>query len=150
MVSLLDVNVLLALAWPNHQHHRLAEDWFLSHARGGWATCCLTELGFVRLSSNPAYSRDAVSPADAIELLAELREAGKHHFWKAMPSALALDGRALMALLGCPPGPHVGEGLRALLDLALDEPERNTAAGLAGPARAWWASRGARMAAGPG
>lgn len=65
-------------------------------------------------------------------------------------AALALDGRALMALLGCPPGPHVGEGLRALLDLALDEPERNTADGLAGPARAWWASRGARMAAGPG
>ena len=65
-------------------------------------------------------------------------------------AALALDGRALMALLGCPPGPHVGEGLRALLDLALDEPEQNTADGLADPARAWWASRGARMAAGPG
>ncbi len=55
--------------------------------------------------------------------------------------ALALDGRALMALLGCPPGPHVGEGLRALLDLALDEPGLNSAAGLAGPARDWWARR---------
>jgi tRNA nucleotidyltransferase (CCA-adding enzyme) len=55
--------------------------------------------------------------------------------------ALALDGRALMALLSCPPGPHVGEGLRALLDLALDDPGLNTAEGLAGPARAWWAGR---------
>jgi tRNA nucleotidyltransferase (CCA-adding enzyme) len=55
--------------------------------------------------------------------------------------ALALDGRALMELLGCPPGPHVGEGLRALLDLALDEPGLNTAEGLAGPARTWWAAR---------
>ena len=55
--------------------------------------------------------------------------------------ALALDGRALMALLDCPPGPHVGEGLRALLDLAIDEPQLNTAAGLSVPARAWWAAR---------
>jgi len=55
--------------------------------------------------------------------------------------ALALDGRALMALLGCPPGPQVGEGLRSLLDLAIDEPQLNTAEGLAGPARAWWAAR---------
>ena len=46
--------------------------------------------------------------------------------------ALALDGRALMSLLGCPPGPHVGEGLRHLLDLALDEPALNTAEALAG------------------
>ncbi len=55
--------------------------------------------------------------------------------------ALALDGRGLMALLGCPPGPHVGEGLRHLLDLALDEPGLNSAEGLAGAARGWWAAR---------
>jgi toxin-antitoxin system PIN domain toxin len=91
MVSLLDVNVLLALAWPNHQHHALAEAWFLRQARSGWATCALTELGFVRLSSNPAYSRNAVSPLDAIELLSQLRELGKHHFWKALPSVLELE-----------------------------------------------------------
>ena len=95
MVSLLDVNVLLALAWPNHQHHRLAETWFLRHAKSGWATCTLTELGFVRLSSNPAYSRNAVSPLDAIDLLAELREIGEHQFWKTMPSALELGGLPL-------------------------------------------------------
>jgi hypothetical protein len=59
-------------------------------------------------------------------------------------SALALDGRGLMALLSCPPGPQVGEGLRHLLDLVLDEPALNTAHGLAGPARAWWAARSAQ------
>jgi toxin-antitoxin system PIN domain toxin len=90
VVSLLDVNVLLALAWPNHQHHRLAEDWFLRHAKAGWATCALTELGFVRLSSNPAYSKNAVSPLNAIGLLAELRSMGKHTFWQAMPSVVNL------------------------------------------------------------
>jgi len=56
-------------------------------------------------------------------------------------ASLALDGRALMALLGCPPGPQVGEGLRHLLDLTLDEPDLNTSAGLARAARAWWAGR---------
>lgn len=90
MVSLLDINVLLALAWPNHQHHAVAEDWFLRHAKSGWATCAVTELGFVRLSANPAYSANSVSPLDAIELLTELREIGKHHFWEAMPSVLDL------------------------------------------------------------
>jgi tRNA nucleotidyltransferase (CCA-adding enzyme) len=55
--------------------------------------------------------------------------------------ALALDGRALMTLLGCGPGPHVGEGLRALLDEVLDDPSLNTPERLAELARGWWASR---------
>ncbi|MBK9517055.1 MAG: tRNA cytidylyltransferase [Anaeromyxobacter sp.] len=56
-------------------------------------------------------------------------------------AALSLDGRALMGLLGCPPGPHVGEGLRALLDEVLDDPSLDTPERLAGLARAWWARR---------
>lgn len=55
--------------------------------------------------------------------------------------ALALDGRALMALLGCGPGPHVGEALRALLDEALDDPAVNDPDRLAALARGWWAAR---------
>lgn len=56
-------------------------------------------------------------------------------------AALSLDGRALMTLLGCPPGPHVGEGLRALLDEVLDDPTLDTPERLAGLAQAWWARR---------
>jgi tRNA nucleotidyltransferase (CCA-adding enzyme) len=55
--------------------------------------------------------------------------------------ALALDGMALMALLGCGPGPHVGAGLRALLDEVLDDPSLNTPERLAGLARGWWSTR---------
>lgn len=55
--------------------------------------------------------------------------------------ALALDGRSLMALLGCGPGPHVGEGLRVLLDEALDDPSLNDPDRLADLARRWWAGR---------
>ncbi|MCC6764048.1 MAG: hypothetical protein IT293_05225 [Deltaproteobacteria bacterium] len=49
--ALLDTNVLLALAWPNHQHHSAAHGWFAARAKKGWATCAFTQLGFIRLSS---------------------------------------------------------------------------------------------------
>ena len=51
---LLDVNTLLALAWPNHQFHRPVVARLDQRPPPRWATCALTQLGFVRLSSNPA------------------------------------------------------------------------------------------------
>jgi toxin-antitoxin system PIN domain toxin len=66
--ALLDVNTLLALAWPNHQFHDPARRWFRDHT-GSWSTCAVTQLGFVRLSSNPAFTDQARSPEDALALL---------------------------------------------------------------------------------
>ena len=40
---------------------------------------------------------------------------------------LALDGRAVMEILGCPPGPEVGRALRALTERVLEDPTLNTA-----------------------
>lgn len=57
-------------------------------------------------------------------------------------SDLALDGRAVMALLGVPPGPLVGEALRHLLDLVLEEPRRNDRPSLERALHDWWAARG--------
>ncbi len=54
---------------------------------------------------------------------------------------LALDGRAVMELLRCGPGPHLGEALRALLDLALEDPSINTPERLGEAARGWWRDR---------
>jgi uncharacterized protein len=85
-VALLDTNVLLALAWPNHQHHAEAHAWFRAKSRSGWATCSFTQLGFVRLSSNPAYASNAVPPSDAATLLREWTRQSKHVFWPS-PSA---------------------------------------------------------------
>ena len=82
-LPLLDTNVLLALAWPNHQHHAAAHAWFAAHAKRGWATCAFTQLGFIRLSSNPAYSRDAVSPQDAAALLQQWTRHKAHKFWSS-------------------------------------------------------------------
>lgn len=81
MSALLDVNVLVALAWPNHIHHRAAASWFLPEHSRGWATCPLTESGFVRVSSNRRVIPDARSPGEAIELLRRLRQQPGHSFW---------------------------------------------------------------------
>ena len=79
-ISLLDTNLLLALAWPNHQFHAQAHQWFASNAKRGWATCAFTQLGFIRLSSNPAYSSEAVSPQDAAALLRQWTKHKAHYF----------------------------------------------------------------------
>lgn len=50
MVGLLDVNVLVALLVPEHQHHAIAINWFSGEAASaGWATCAVTELGVIRV-----------------------------------------------------------------------------------------------------
>lgn len=95
-VALLDVNVLLALAWPNHQHHAAAHRWFSRGSREGWATCPLTELAFVRLSSNPAFTRDAVSPGDALRLLARICRVPGHRSWRELPPVADLAAFALI------------------------------------------------------
>lgn len=75
------MNVLVALSWPNHIHHTRALDWF-SDVRGrGWATCPLTEAGFVRVSSNVRVIPDARSPRQAMELLERIRGVKGHTFW---------------------------------------------------------------------
>ena len=78
---LLDTNVLIALLWPSHAQHELAARWFGRHRSKGWVTCPLTEAGFVRIVSNPAFSRDAVTPREAARLLAANAVANDHTFW---------------------------------------------------------------------
>jgi toxin-antitoxin system PIN domain toxin len=79
--ALLDLNILTALLWPTHEHHDVAHRWFRARGRARWATSSLTQLGFVRLVSNPAFSRDALSPAEALALLAENVTHADHEFW---------------------------------------------------------------------
>jgi uncharacterized protein len=79
--ALLDLNILTALLWPAHEHHDAAHRWFAARDRARWATCALTQLGFVRIVSNPSFSRDALSPAEAVVLLAENARHSGHEFW---------------------------------------------------------------------
>jgi toxin-antitoxin system PIN domain toxin len=77
---LLDVNVLVALAWPNHAQHAAAHEWFAKHRSDGWGTCMVTQLGFVRVSSHPAV-KHSVSTQGALQKLAEIVDQPGHSFW---------------------------------------------------------------------
>jgi toxin-antitoxin system PIN domain toxin len=79
-VALLDVNALVALAWNSHIHHVAIRRWFAANGARGWATCPVTESGFVRVSSNPKALPAAIGTAAAREVLAALRSAGLHRF----------------------------------------------------------------------
>jgi len=75
---LLDVNALVALAWDSHVHHAVVRAWFVRHASDGWATCSVTESGFVRVSSNPKVLDAPIGVADAIGVLTALRRQPGH------------------------------------------------------------------------
>ena len=79
--ALLDINILTAVLWPTHEHHDVAHRWFSGRGGASWATCPLTQLGFVRIVSNPAFSRDALSPTEALALLRENLAHRAHQFW---------------------------------------------------------------------
>ena len=78
---LLDVNVLIAMAWPTHRDHEKVLEWLAHHAREGWATCPLTQASFVRILSNPTFSANALTPTDALTLLQANLAHPAHRFW---------------------------------------------------------------------
>lgn len=85
-ISLLDVNVLIALCDGRHEHHESAAQWFVNHAAQGWASCPLTQNGAIRIMSTPAYP--GARPVS--QVLAQVRAlcATPHHrFW---PDAVSL------------------------------------------------------------
>lgn len=100
MISLPDVNVLIALAWPNHVHHAAAWSWFNANREQGWATCPLTEAGFVRVSCNPSVVRHTVTPLDAIAVLERLTQLGSHSFWSLDRSIVHLPESIVARLQG--------------------------------------------------
>ena len=78
---LLDVNVLLALVWQPHQSYEAAHVWFAKSGRHGWATNPLTQLGVLRLLTNPAVTQGVVSAGASLEAVAELTRHEGHEFW---------------------------------------------------------------------
>lgn len=78
---LLDANLLIALVWPAHESHAAAQRWFARSAQHGWATCPFTQAALVRILSNPAFSRDAVTPQEAVKILSANLEHRHHRFW---------------------------------------------------------------------
>ncbi len=95
MTLLLDVNVLIAFAWPTHAHHARARAWFTGMRGGAWATCPPTELGFVRLSANPAVVDPPLAPMQAAATMTALRAMRGHDFWADDTTAAGIDWTAV-------------------------------------------------------
>lgn len=88
MRALLDVNVLIAMLDASHVHHGLARAWFSENIRHGWASCPLSQIGCIRIMSQPSYP----NPRAAAEIAERLRlaAADRHHaFWVADTNLLA-------------------------------------------------------------
>lgn len=87
MRALLDINVLLALLDAGHVDHQRAQEWISKEIRHGWASCALTQNGFVRIISQPKYP-SPISPSLAIELLRRATGTEHHEFWSSSISLL--------------------------------------------------------------
>ena len=69
MSHLLDVNFLLACAWQSHASHAKARAWL--EEQTGFATCPISQLGFLRVSLSPGYR---ASFADALAALEDITD----------------------------------------------------------------------------
>jgi toxin-antitoxin system PIN domain toxin len=78
--ALLDVNVLIALFDSEHVHHANASTWWTKHRNNGWASCPLTQNGFVRIISGSRYPQP-LAIADAIALMQAQMALPEHIFW---------------------------------------------------------------------
>lgn len=91
---LLDVNVLLAWLWPAHEAHKAANIWMQHHRQESWATCPITEMGFLRILTNQSFSPNAPRWAEAVTILRNHTEGNPHHsFWQDSVSLAEMDVR---------------------------------------------------------
>lgn len=80
MRALLDMNMILALFDPKHIFHARARAWWIREHEHGWATCPITENGFLRVATQKAYANPIRLP-DAIAILRRWAQPPQHALW---------------------------------------------------------------------
>jgi uncharacterized protein len=80
VIYLLDVNVLLAAGIQGHEFHEHTANWMNQAAAGkeAFATCAITELGFLRIALQASYTGPAVTYGQ--KLLALLKSSRQFPF----------------------------------------------------------------------
>jgi len=82
MLSMLDVNVIIALIDPEHTLQDRVHEWWAANRHAGWASCPITENGAVRIMSNPNYRQNIrFAPSEIISSLNEFIRKSEHQFW---------------------------------------------------------------------
>lgn len=83
MTFLLDVNALCAALLQAHVHHGRFHSWAATLAADTrYATCAISELGFVRV----AHAAHGLSVADAVALLRQFKRSSSVDFIGELPS----------------------------------------------------------------
>jgi toxin-antitoxin system PIN domain toxin len=88
MTFLLDVNILLILHDPHHQHYKLVSRWFTQPASKSFATCPITEAGMVRLLLQGVTGFDPFDMQEARDALLHFTQRPNHVYWPDDPSYL--------------------------------------------------------------
>ena len=88
--ALFDVNMLLALFDPAHVHHARAHAWWGANRAPGWASCPLTQNGFLRIIATPRYARPVIMSEAFAALRAQIARP-EHEFWPDDISIMATD-----------------------------------------------------------
>ena len=95
-MKLVDVGVWLAAVWGRHVHHPVAAEWFSQEA-DDIAFCRVTQMGLLRLLSNPAIMRDdAIDRSQAWRTYDQLW-ADERVLWVDEPTELDAVWRAISA-----------------------------------------------------
>lgn len=93
---LLDVGVWLAAVWAGHAHHPRVSGWF-DRQTGDLRLCRVTQMGLLRLLSNPAVMGDDVlRRGDAWRVVDQLRLDDRVG-WAGEPTSLEQAWRAMSA-----------------------------------------------------
>lgn len=87
---LLDVNVLIALLEPGHDFFDRAQEWFRSSGKDNWGVCPLTEIGFVRITTNQSFYPGPRTHEEATFILAELSNRPGYRYWPLTESWASL------------------------------------------------------------
>jgi toxin-antitoxin system PIN domain toxin len=77
---LLDVSLLIALLQEQHIHFGRAHDWWMANRTRGWASCPLTQNGFLRIMPQLRFPKP-VATTDALDLLLDMIAVTDHVFW---------------------------------------------------------------------
>ena len=97
--ALLDINVLIALLDSDHVDHQRVRRWVDAEIDHGWASCAITQNGFVRIVSQPRYP-SPVAPAQAIGRLARAAATEHHEYWPCSVSLLDDETKLVTSRLG--------------------------------------------------
>ena len=88
VAALLDVNTLIALLDIDHRDHEAAHRWAEERLSNGWATCATTQMGFLRVISQPGYP-SPITVDEAGRLLRRATDHPSHEYWSSEPQPCA-------------------------------------------------------------